>query len=180
MNKQWKIIEGYENYMVCEDSRVKNIVTNHLISPVLFKCGYLYVNLRKDKKSRPYRLHRIVAKAFIPNPNNLETVNHKDLNKLNNDVSNLEWMSVADNNRHARKHINFNKSDEFMQSCKQNVKKAQLKTSKRVGLIENGKIIQVFKSINQACKEMHTTHQSIVKNKNKWIILEGSEYARND
>lgn len=63
--------------------------------------GYLVVNLRRDFTSHVVPVHRLVAETFIPNPHNLPTVNHKDGNKHNNDVSNLEWASHSENNIHA-------------------------------------------------------------------------------
>lgn len=65
------------------------------------KSGYLYVNISKVSKSKTFVVHRIVAKAFLPNPQNLPVVNHVDFNVKNNAASNLEWCSVGDNVRHA-------------------------------------------------------------------------------
>lgn len=63
--------------------------------------GYEYMGLRKDSKNRMVMVHRIVAEAFIPNPNNLPCVNHKDGNKHNNNVANLEWCTFSQNRKHA-------------------------------------------------------------------------------
>ena len=63
--------------------------------------GYLQVDLYKDGHVKKFKVHRIVAKAFIQNPQGLETVNHKDEVKTNNVASNLEWMSRADNKRYS-------------------------------------------------------------------------------
>lgn len=57
--------------------------------------GYLYVTLFKNNKGKTCRIHRLVAEAFIPNPENLPTVNHKDQNKSNNCVDNLEWCNMV-------------------------------------------------------------------------------------
>ena len=64
------------------------------------KNGYVYVSLNKNGKSFNKRLHILVAKAFIPNPNNYLQVNHKDGNKLNNKVSNLEWATHKEQTKH--------------------------------------------------------------------------------
>lgn len=61
--------------------------------------GYWAVQLRKDGQGKSYYVHRLVALAFIPNPRNLETIDHIDGNKLNNDVSNLQWLSRTNNIR---------------------------------------------------------------------------------
>ena len=65
--------------------------------------GYAYVNLfnRKNNKHESHRFHRLIAKMFIPNPENKPVVNHIDGNKLNNNVSNLEWATISENTQHA-------------------------------------------------------------------------------
>lgn len=63
--------------------------------------GYAVVSLGKNNKMVSYLVHRLVAEAFIPNPNNKPEVNHKDGNKLNNHVSNLEWVTKKENETHA-------------------------------------------------------------------------------
>lgn len=65
--------------------------------------GYYVVNLHKDGKSKVHQVHALVAQAFLANPNNLPVVNHKDGDKSNNHVSNLEWASYRHNNIHALK-----------------------------------------------------------------------------
>lgn len=67
------------------------------------KFGYLRVGLCKGNKTKTFKSHRIVAQVFIPNPDNLPHVNHRDGNKQNNHVSNLEWMTARDNIRHSWK-----------------------------------------------------------------------------
>lgn len=118
-NEIWKSIENYENlYEVSNfgrikllsnlnfrDSRDKEIIIPQFIHPK----GYVYVNLSKNGKRKYAKVHRIVAKAFIPNLNNLPEVNHKDLNKQNNNSNNLEWSSHADNMKHASLHGAWNK-----------------------------------------------------------------------
>lgn len=61
--------------------------------------GYLAVQLRKDGKGKSYYVHRLVGLAFIPNPQNLETIDHIDGNKLNNNADNLQWLSRTNNIR---------------------------------------------------------------------------------
>ena len=104
MEEIWKDIEGYEGlYKISNMGRVKSIKFNK--EKILFlqkdKYGYLRVGLRKMGKLKNYFVHRLVAEAFIPNPNNLPIVNHKDENKQNNCVENLEWCTVKYNNSYA-------------------------------------------------------------------------------
>ena len=99
----WKAIAEYEGlYEVSDMGRVKSLKfgNERILKPRKDAWGYLQVGLYKDGKSKNSKVHRLVAKAFIPNPQGLETVNHKDEDKTNNFASNLEWMSVKDNNNY--------------------------------------------------------------------------------
>lgn len=99
MKEVWKDIEGYEGkYQVSNFGNVMSLNYNHTGKKRLMKLrknryGYLEVHLYKDGKVKWYKVHRLVAQAFLANPNNLSQVNHKDQNKENNIVSNLEFCS---------------------------------------------------------------------------------------
>ena len=95
----WKDIQGYEGlYMVSNLGRVKSLNYHRtgkerIMKPSDNGHGYLFVVLCKDGKDKNCRINRLVAQAFLPNPNNLPEVNHKDENPKNNRVENLEWCS---------------------------------------------------------------------------------------
>ena len=100
-------IKDFPGYYVSNLGRVysakkeKNKTTS-ILTPMDNGHGYMKVRLYKDGKIyKPY-IHRLVAEAFIPNPDNLPQVNHKNENKLDNSVDNLEWCSHKDNNRYSR------------------------------------------------------------------------------
>lgn len=97
-------IKGFEGrYTISNLGIVRSRLTNKIMKPNITKFGYARVNLRKAK-SREYKsyfIHRLVAMHFLDNPNNLPEVNHKDCNRLNNIVTNLEWISKEDNIRHS-------------------------------------------------------------------------------
>ena len=100
MTETWKAIAGFEGlYEVSNLGRVKSLKygKEKILKPGKNIRGYLQVGLCKDGYLKHLFVHRLVAKAFIPNTQGLETVNHKDEVKTNNIVSNLEWMSIADN-----------------------------------------------------------------------------------
>ena len=95
---EWKTIEGYEQYEVSnEQGLVRNKKTGRILKQWKHKTGYLMVSLCKDGKKKNHSVHRLVAIMWIPNPDNLETVNHIDHNKENNNADNLEWMSRNNN-----------------------------------------------------------------------------------
>jgi len=120
MEEIWKDIEGFPGYQVSNKSRVKSlgrervkiyegkyngkeVIQNYkerILTPRLGNKGYLGVHLYNNGM-KTFSLHRLVALAFIPNPSGERTINHIDGNKLNNDLSNLEWMSVKENLQHA-------------------------------------------------------------------------------
>ena len=107
MKEIWKDIEGYEGlYQVSNTGLIKSFKKwkrahqpdEYFLKPSISDNGYCQVTLYKDKKRNKFLIHRLVASAFIKNPKNYPHINHKDENKLNNNVSNLEWCTVAYNN----------------------------------------------------------------------------------
>lgn len=103
-NIQWQTIPDCSNYEVSNTGLLRNKLSQKLISCNSVENGYIKVQICDDTgKRKSTRLHRIIAITFIPNPNNYETVNHIDHNTLNNSVSNLEWASVIQQNRHKSK-----------------------------------------------------------------------------
>lgn len=93
-------IEGFDNYEVSNLGKVRNIKSGKVLKPQLNRNGYLMHLLYENNKQKHLYLHRIIAIAFIDNPEEKPCVNHIDENKLNNDLSNLEWCTVKENNIH--------------------------------------------------------------------------------
>lgn len=94
-----KLIPNYENYWIFDNGDVYNENTKQILKGSIGEHGYRYYRLSKDNKKKLFYGHRLVAEAFLDNPNNLPVVNHKDGNKLNNNVDNLEWVSYSDNTK---------------------------------------------------------------------------------
>jgi hypothetical protein len=119
-----KDIPGFEGlYAVTPDGMVWSYSKSHItktgkrrwvhsgkwMSPV-FRDGYWCINFTVRNVDRPFRINRLVAMTYIPNPDNKPEVNHKDGNKLNNNVDNLEWVTISENRIHAYKNKLINPS----------------------------------------------------------------------
>lgn len=138
----WKDVPGYEGlYQVSDLGRVKGVKRGKVLSPYTMKNGYLYVTLSKKSKEKCLPVHRLVAAAFVPNPEGKSEVNHIDANKLNAKASNLEWVTPKENTAHAKRMGLFPKQT----------------TSKKV-VRSDGK---VFESIGEAARELKVNASNV-------------------
>ncbi len=154
---KWKDIVGYENeYQINQFGEIRTLKDSpklkkyDVLKPQISKSnGYVYQMLYKNGKEKLLRVHRLVAMAFLPNPNNLPQVNHKDGNKQNNSVDNLEWCEQSDNMKHAYKN--------GLQIPSENQRKAIINTNKlkqkKVCQIKDGEIINTFSGISEASRQ---------------------------
>ena len=147
-NEIWKDIEGYEGlYQVSNKGRVKSFHgKGRIMKPGTHPLGYKVVPLTKDGETNTKQVHRLVAQAFIPNPENLPVINHKDENPSNNNVENLEWCTQKYN-------LNYG-------TCQERKKKtrAENKVRKERGWLAKFdlltyEIVDVFKNEFEAAQE---------------------------
>lgn len=94
----WIKVKGYKNYSINENGEVRNDNTNQIKAQRLSNKGYYIVDLWENNKGRKMAIHRLVAEAFIPNPENKPCVDHIDGNRKNNSISNLRWATYSENN----------------------------------------------------------------------------------
>lgn len=138
-------IEGFENYEVSNLGRVRNIKSGIMLKPWITKDGYLRHCLYKHNKQKKLFLHRIIATTFIDNPEGKPCVNHIDENKLNNDLSNLEWCTERENAVHGTR-----------------IKRIAEKLSKKVIQLDlNDNVLKEFESMHQAERETGVSVSSI-------------------
>lgn len=120
MTELWKEIPGFEGrYEVSTRGRIRNYKTKRVLSTKRLRDGYPSIRLTKDKNRKNYYVHRLVALAFIPNPENKPCVDHIDRNRQNNSVNNLRWATYADNA------VNRNNSSHGVKSLEQRVKELE-------------------------------------------------------
>lgn len=158
MEEVWKDIKGYEGlYQVSNLGRIKSLRVwagnkftkkykkrEKILKQGLQKNGYCFILLYKGKKPKTFRVHRLVAQAFIENPNMYSEVNHKNKNKQNNNVDNLEWCTR-----------NYN-------MIYGGIDKKKLK--KVLQFNKDGVFIKEWDSIINVCKILDINHSSIVNN----------------
>lgn len=137
INKEnWKYIKDYEGlYQISDKGRVKSLNYLHTRKERIMKLvrdngGYLIVCLRKNREKKNYKVHRLVAKSFLSNPQNLPQVNHKDENKENNCVDNLEWCDSKYNNNYGSR----------------NQKVSEKKSKPVLQFTKDGKFVKTWKS----------------------------------
>lgn len=141
MTKQWRDVKGRPNYEVSDVGDIRNKVTGAIRKPVLDKStGYYKIGFMNGRKTDMKAVHRLVAEAFLGDGEGLD-VNHKDGNKTNNAVSNLEFVTRGDNLRHAY-NMGLNSR------------------AKAIEIVETG---EVFSSISKCARAIGSCHQNILK-----------------
>lgn len=152
----YRDVKGFEGlYKISDDGKVYSVRRNIILKPKVDRYGYYRVTLWNGKNN--YRtIHRLVAEAFIDNPNELPVVNHKDMNKKNNKVENLEWCSVRENTIHA--YIN---DKEYHKRTKELWKSSLESICLKIDAFFNGEYIGSFNSKKEAAKTLNISEKTI-------------------
>ena len=163
----WKDIAGYEGlYQISNFGRVRSfnrtrknrggrtaVIQGRIVKPNIDRKGYLQFHLYSNSVRRRFYSHQLVAKAFIPNPNNYSEINHKDENPKNNCVWNLEWCNHKYN-------MNYGTAIERAAKLKRIVQRNNPKISKSVLCIETG---VVYPSISEISRELGCSRALIIR-----------------
>lgn len=147
----WKDIKDYPNYQVSNLGNVKNIKTNKMLKPFATGNEYLKVALSNKSNKKQFLIHRLVATAFIPNPNNLPEVNHiKEFEKTNNKVENLEWCDHSYNQNYGTR------NERVAEKLRHTMKIVRCKKVNQYDL--KGNYIKTWNSVVEAQKEIGSSH----------------------
>ena len=165
MEEIYKDIEGYEGlYQVSNIGNVKSLNYNktkkeNVLKPAI-RNGYLKVDLCKNKTRKTYSVHRLVAQAFIENPNNYPMINHKDESRTNNVFTNLEWCDNKYNSNYGSRNERLGKAISKALTNNQKHSKAVSKAlknnpniSKSVGAYKDGNLVMTFPSTAEARRQ---------------------------
>lgn len=178
--EEWRLIEGFPNYMVSSIGRIKSLNYNktgneRILLPHKLRNGYFGVCLYgTDKKPYNLLIHRLVAKAFIPNPMDYKIINHKDENRSNNFVENLEWCDYKYNlnygNRNSKLSNSLTNNPFFSTPILQYSKARELlkefpSISEAARAVNNGNIKAAVINILKCCDGMADTQFGTVRRK---------------
>ena len=186
--EEYKIVQGYENYSVSNLGNVKNINTQRILKLSTSSNGYFIVNLSdNDKQKKKLKVSRLVAKSFVPNPQNKPYVDHIDNNRTNNVVSNLRWCSASENSYNSKLHIDnkcglkgiyfVKHSGKFIAYITANKKRYRLgyfKTLEEAKIARQKKANELFGEFTNQCEKIVIE----AKDKVKDIVEDATEELR--
>lgn len=158
----WKDIPNYESvYKINNYGIIKNKKTNRIKKTHINNSGYERVVLSKNGEDKNYSVHRLVAQAFIPNPNNFSQVNHKDENKANNSVDNLEWCTPSYNCRYGNRIKKIAEKTKITHKGKHYSPRTEFQKGRNAKKIINITTNKIYNSMQEAYKETNVPTSNI-------------------
>lgn len=155
---------GYPDYMIHEDGRVWSKKSNKFLKPSRTAKGYMSIELFNNTGSKRFLIHRLVANAFIPNPQNLPQINHKDENPQNNHVDNLEWCTARYNMNYGMGAKTRHSKIDYTKPCfRENAIRNGKKVARPVSMFSlDGQFIRTYESAAEASRQtgIHVTNIS--------------------
>lgn len=158
-----KFIKDFEDYLIYDDGRIYSLKTNKFLKFNKSSNHYYSVELFNKNGSKRKLVHRLVALAFLPNPNNYPQVNHKDENPLNNNVDNLEWCTAKYNMNYGvgaiTRHTKIDYSKEIFKITAR--KNGSVRSKKVLQFTKDNIFITAYKSIKDASRQTHVDNRHI-------------------
>ena len=153
MEEIWKTIEDYPNYMVSNMGRIKRLNYNRTGKEKIMKLradkgGYLLVNFYKDKKQTTYKVHRLVAEAFLQNPENKPEIGHINTIRTDNRVENLRWATSKENRNNplTKRHISVGKLGK-------NMGKEHFASKPIIQFTKNNEFVKIWENAQDVARE---------------------------
>lgn len=171
----FKTIKGFERYSVSNQGRVINSETGKVLSQRKASNGYLRVNLRKGniKYEKPHvaSVHRLVAEAFLERIPGKDYVNHKDLNKENNNVENLEWCTAKENSQH----VYLNDAD-YRKKCNANLKVSHERAKQKIAVYKNDVLVGEFLGKKEVSEFLGIDEKTVYNGLNGMVNRKGYNF----
>ena len=146
-----KPIPGFPHYLASEDGQIYSLYSNKFLKPRVCKqTGYAQLTLCENKVKHVKHVHRLVALAVVPNPDELPWINHKDENRVNNAAENLEWCTPSYNNSYGRKAEKQRKTV-GIESLRESARAASKHRRRKVRCVETG---EVYESTTEAARRV--------------------------
>ena len=161
-----KDIPGYEGrYSASADGRIYSHKTKRWLKPNISRNGYESVELFNKGMRKRMLIHRLIAIAFIPNPENKEQVNHRDENKRNNSIENLEWSTRKENMNYGTRTLRQINSTDYTSEKRKNIARENGKAAAKpvLQISRTGEIINRFDSIVEAQRALCVKRSHIVE-----------------
>ena len=186
----WKDIPGYEGlYKVSNTGKIFSVATNRELSVIQKKDGYTCISLcDKDHNKKQYRIHQLVAKAFIPNPNNLPMINHKNEIKNDNRVENLEWCNNFYNSNYGNRNLILSKKLKGVPKSKEAIEKRRMTMKEKLSNMTKEERSAMFgreitdkqkEILSNAHKKENLSKETLERMSYSNILNRQYEYAKN-